>query len=234
MFFSVGAQYMVPIFLSNLIILSAFAHPCFAGGVQASHSHASKKSLSTVQALIVDVNGERRQVAAKDQLTIVDGDLFVLVGAVVSSSDQGFTIDLIGYEDLKASANNDQGKLIDSAEVINGGVRSKDGSRVNRIKIRGNHVQTVEIPIVIVEPQLLFFDIEINGERMRLTDKQRLSLAATDQIKVLDIGTNVRGNENVKHDLVTKSRADGALRKEIRFSRGRKIFARIPIDWKGS
>jgi hypothetical protein len=165
---------------------------------------------------------------------MVDGDLFVLVGAVAASPDQGFTIDLIGYEDLKPSANSDQGKLIDSAEVINGGVRSKDGTRVHRIKIRGNNAQTVEIPMFIVDPQLLFFDVEINGKKIRLADKQRLSLAPADQIKVLEIGTNVRGNENIKHDLVTKSRADGTPRKEIRFSRGSKIFARIPIDWKGS
>jgi hypothetical protein len=61
-----------------------------------------------------------------------------------------------------------------------------------------------------------------------------LALAASDQVRVLEVRTNVRGNENVKYDLVTKDWADGRPRKELRFSRGDIVFARIPIDWKGS
>jgi hypothetical protein len=53
-------------------------------------------------------------------------------------------------------------------------------------------------------------------------------MGPSDVIRVIDVRTNVRGNENVKYDKLYSRSV-----KEIRFSRGGRVFARIPIEWQG-
>lgn len=188
-----------------------------------------------IESLVVDVNGERRQVLARQDLTIVKGDLLTMVDVVVApSSDIKISVDVIGYEDKPGQSVNDAGKVIDTALELKGGKSLKDGGRRFSIKSQGKGVSPTEFHLIVLEPQLISFDVEINGQRQRISNKDRLTLSPKDDVRVVDIQTNVRGNENVKHDLVTKNWADGSPRREIRFSRGSIVFARIPIDWKGS
>jgi hypothetical protein len=84
-----------------------------------------------------------------------------------------------------------------------------------------------------VQPTLLSFEVEVNGQRQKLTVGDKLSLGSHDGIRVTNIQTNIRGNENVAHELASKRLSSGRFQKEIRFTRGDLVFARIPIEWQG-
>lgn len=190
---------------------------------------------ASVGSLIVDVNGERRIVAKGEQLTVVRGDLVTLIDAITQpAADVRVRVDIVGFNDDPDDHGSDVGKVIDTSNDLHGGKRLKDGSEHFVMKAFGKGIQKTEFSFKMIEPELRFLEVEVNGERRRLSKQDRLTLSPSDQVRVVDVQTNIRGNENVKHDLVTKSRPDGTPRKEIRFSRGKTVFARIPIDWKGS
>ena len=82
--------------------------------------------------------------------------------------------------------------------------------------------------LAIKRPELLAFEIEVNGKVHKLSANEPLLISPSDAFRVVDVRTNVRGNENVKYDKLSSRSI-----KEIRFSRVGRVFARIPIEWQG-
>jgi hypothetical protein len=208
----------------------------FVWGVQIlAAPSVTKNNRKRLESLIVDVNGERRRVSPEEGFSVVRGDLLTFVEAItIPASDSKYSVNLKGFNDSESASANDLGIVIDTAGDLHGGSLLKGGARRFAIQISGPGVLQSEVFVTIEEPQLQSFDIEVNGQRRRISNQDRLKLNPTDSIRVLDVRTNVRGNENVQHDLVIKDWAGGRPRKEIRFFRGNKVFARVPIDWKGS
>ena len=213
----------------------ACARQATASSIHGKASQSPAKSLrKQVESLVVDVNGERRRITPEDGLDIVRGDLVTFVDVIsIPAGDTKFALDLIGFNDGSSGSGNDIEKVIDTADLQRGKMLKGGKSRFN-IRVSAHGAVSSGFFMTMAEPELRSFEIEVNAQRFRKTSTDRLALAASDQVRVLEVRTNVRGNENVKYDLVTKDWADGRPRKELRFSRGDIVFARIPIDWKGS
>jgi hypothetical protein len=191
---------------------------------------------SRLESLVVEVNGERRRVEPASGFTVVRGDLVTVVEAwLVDKSKQAPIVDIAGFTTrLKRSGQDDRGKVVDTNRDFD--PRQSEDGKGDRYAIRviGSGVLYGETFLTIEEPALISFEVEVNGERRKLTPGDKLALSARDGIRVIDIRTNVRGNENVRHDLAKKRNRDGTVTREIRFTRGEAVFARIPIDWQGS
>jgi hypothetical protein len=79
----------------------------------------------------------------------------------------------------------------------------------------------------VLDPELVSVSLEVNGSRRQVQSGDVLRLRAKDLVRVVEVRTNVRGNENVKYDKIAQKGTE-----ELRFSRGGRIFARIPIEWQ--
>ncbi len=191
---------------------------------------------SRLESLVVEVNGERRRVEPATGLTVVRGDLVTIVEAwLVDKSKLAPVVDISGFTSrLKRNGQDDRGKVVDTNRDFD--PRQSEGGRGDRYAIRviGSGVLYGETFLTIEAPALISFEVEVNGERRKLTPGDKLALSPRDGIRVIDIRTNVRGNENVRHNMSKIRNPDGTFAREIRFTRGEAVFARIPIDWQGS
>lgn len=219
----------VPVFLESVAAAEA------SKSVEASIKKNKKTPGSAANIIIVDVNGERRRIELESGITVVRGDLVTIIEVGPNQDLHTLKVDVVGFaSDVNNERHDDLGKVIDTARDLDRSQASGGRAARHKIKISGKGLATAETVLSVLEPALLSFDVEVNGQVVRLNAGDRLSLKPQDKIRVLDIRTNVRGNENVKHDLITIDPADRASRREIRFSRGDSVFARIPIEWKGS
>lgn len=197
---------------------------------EVEESKLIKDPAKQLESLVVEVNGERRIVDPKVGIEVVSGDLFTIVEAyLVDKAAAVKTVDLIGFRSrVTGHSHDDRGRVIDTGRNLSK-KRSLSGDgakyRIEAFGPEGLYGVTV---LNIREPELLSFDVEINGKLEKILPGQSLKLRSSDTIRIVDVRTNVRGNENVKYDAKVGRRS-----KEIRFSRGDKIFARISIDWQG-
>ena len=216
----------------NKFLLHAFVFILSAITIEPIWAAERRKSKIPLQleSLIVDVNGERRRVEPLSGISVVRGDLITFVDVLISpQTKKPPVVDVDGFFSA-----DDQGKVIDTATDLDSSNSKGGKGRQYRVRVLGGNNVYGTTFLNIVEPELVAFEIELNGMRRLLKSGDRLTLSPADELRVIEVRTNVRGNENVRHDLVTKDRGPGVVRKEIRFRRGSKVFARIPIDWKGS
>jgi len=181
-----------------------------------------------LESLVVEVNGERRIVYPKAGLDLVRGDLLTMVGAyLVDKSRLVRRVDLIGYRSrVSENAEDDLGRVIDTGRSLSKR-RSRD-SRGDEYRIEAFSDEGLSGGMILRlrDPELLSFEIEINGVVKKLSGNEPLWLKPADKVRVVDIRTNVRGNENITYDRLSSGQS-----REIRFSRGGRVFARIPIKW---
>ena len=191
---------------------------------------------SRLESLVVEVNGERRRVEPETGLTVVRGDLVTIVDAwLVDKSKIAPIVDIAGFTPrAKRNGQDDRGRVVDTSRDFD--PRHSEDGRGDRysIQVIGSGVLYGETFLKIEAPALISFDVEVNGERRRLSPGDTLSLSAHDGIRVVEVRTNVRGNENIRHEMLKKKNGKGTFTREIRFTRGEAVFARIPIDWQGS
>jgi len=183
-----------------------------------------------LESLVIEVNGERRIVDPTKGIDVVLGDLLTIVEAyLVSKNTSVKTVDLVGFRSrVNGHSHDDRGRVIDTGRNLSK-KRSISGDGLKyRIEASGPEGIYGVTVLNVLNPELLSLDVEINGKLKKILPDQTLQLSHSDLIRIVDVRTNVRGNENVKYDGVIKKHT-----KELRFSRGDKIFARIPIDWQG-
>lgn len=195
-----------------------------------------KNFAGKLESLIVDVNGERRRVDPTVGFSCVKGDLLTIVDAFVSPmTNSKIIVEVDGFRSERKGNrdDNDLGKVIDTGFDLQPLAQSKSKLGRHRIRILAGGKLYGITYMELAPPELISLDIEVNKKPIKLRSGDRLSLGPRDGLRVLEVRTNVRGNENVKHDLITKSMPDGSTVREIRFTRGSSVFARIPIDWKG-
>ena len=184
--------------------------------------------------ILVEVNGERRLVKAKDGFEVVRGDLMVI--KEVWLADRGKVVSVVqldGYAPKRRDVTNDaRGKVVNTAkDLARAGMGSGDG--VDYIlRASGSGLTYGEMRIHVSGPRLDGVEVTVNGVRKFLRSGDPLRLRATDQIGVQRVLTNVRGNENVKHEMKTSKDANGQETRELRFVRGDDILGQIPIQWQ--
>lgn len=183
-----------------------------------------------LQSLVVEVNGERRLVEPNASLNLVAGDLLTIVEAhLVDKSHPVKAVDLIGYRArLSNTLGDDRGRVIDTGRHLSKKRSLSRDGRQYRIEVYSVDGVSGEITLNLQEPELISFEIEVNGALKKLSANDKLLLSPKDLVRVVDIRTNVRGNENVKYNKFSANKSN-----EIRFSRGGRVFARIPIEWQG-
>lgn len=196
-----------------------------------------RKSVSPslrLESMVVEVNGERRRVDPAVGFSVVRGDLVTVIdGWLLDKSKVVPLIDVVGFASkLKTSAQGDRGKIINTGRDLN--AKESIGGKGMRYEILalGSGVEYGSVTMSIEAPTLFSFEVEVNGERRKLGAGDQLSLGPHDGIRVTDIRTNIRGNENVSHELGSVPGKRGRVSKEIRFARGDLVFARIPIQWQ--
>lgn len=226
------------------LILGVFG--CFASGVFGQNSLEGRRSedlpgvipnqrlvsdpSKRLQSLVVEVNGERRLVEPNASLDLVAGDLLTIVEAhLVDKNHLVKAVDLVGYRSrLSNTLGDDRGRVIDTARHLSRKRSLSRDGRQYRIEVYSADGVSGEIILNIQEPELISFEIEVNGALKKLSSNDKLLLSSKDLVRVVDIRTNVRGNENVKYNKFSTNKSN-----EIRFSRGGRVFARIPIEWQG-
>lgn len=183
-----------------------------------------------LDSLVVEVNGERRIINPEAGLDLVAGDLLTIVDAFhVDKSYPVKSVDLVGFRSrLSDTLGDDRGRVIDTGRHLSK-KRSRGGEgHQYRIDVASSGGLSGVTYLNVREPELLAFEIEVNGKVHKLSANEPLVISPSDAFRVVDVRTNVRGNENVKYD-----KPSSRSIKEIRFSRGGRVFARIPIEWQG-
>lgn len=182
-----------------------------------------------LESLVVDVNGERKRVEAGASFHVVYGDLVTIVEAsLVDKSTPVELVDLVGFRSSKSqNSGDDRGWVIDTGRHLSKKRSVAGDGRQYRIRVSDRRGINGEVMLNILDPELLSIALEVNGSVRQIHSGDVLRLGAKDLVRVVEVRTNVRGNENVKYDKVAKRGS-----KELRFSRGGRIFARIPIEWQ--
>ena len=208
-----------------------------AAGTRQGSRIGIQKSVSPslrLESMVVEVNGERRRVDPAVGFSVVRGDLVTVIdGWLLDKSKAIPLIDFVGFASkLKTSSQGDRGKVINTGRDLDS--RQSIGGKGVAYEIRalGAGVDYGSITMSIEPPTLLSFEVEINGVHRKLGTGDRLRLGPRDGVRVTEILTNIRGNENVSHELASIPGKRGQVTKEIRFARGDLVFARIPIQWQ--
>jgi hypothetical protein len=121
----------------------------------------------------------------------------------------------------------DRGWVIDTGRHLSKKRSVAGDGRQYRIKVYGHDGLNGEVMLNVLDPELVSVSLEVNGSRRQVQSGDVLRLRAKDLVRVVEVRTNVRGNENVKYDKIAQKGTE-----ELRFSRGGRIFARIPIEWQ--
>ena len=206
-------------------------------GIRSKSGQVSElsKASGTIDSRVVEVNGDRRRVDPAAGISLVRGDLLTIIDVALKDRSGSIpVVDVIGFRAKSARGKDDRGRVIDTARNLNR-FSSLDGQgRRYRIRVSDANVVRGEAIMTIEEPRLISMDIEINGQRRTFGPDDRLSISAKDSIHILDIRTNIRGNENVKYEISNNKPSTKLSKKELRFSRDGRVFARVPIEWRGS
>jgi hypothetical protein len=224
-----------------LVILTALLSPAFGGGFATNGSEAlasgstgtpakiDVKAENRLDSLVVDINGERKKVDAGGSLDVVFGDLVTIVEAtLLDKSAKVDVVDLVGFMGVNSKApSDDRGWVIDTGRHLNKKRSVAGDGKQYKIQVSGQGGLSGEVMLHVLEPELISIELDVNGSVRRIQSGDVLRLSAKDMVRVVEIRTNVRGNENVKYDKIAKNG-----NKELRFSRGGRVFARIPIEWQ--
>ena len=223
------------------LILAALLSSVFGGGfatngseVKASGStgtpvKTSDRPENRLDSLVVDINGERKKVDAGGSLDVVYGDLVTIVEAtLLDKSAKVDVVDLVGFRGGNSKASgDDRGWVIDTGRHLSKKRSVAGDGRQYKIQVSGQGGISGEVVLNVLEPELISIELDVNGSVRKIHPGDVLRLSSKDMVRVVEIRTNVRGNENVKYDKTAKNG-----NKELRFSRGGRIFARIPIEWQ--
>jgi hypothetical protein len=200
-----------------------------ASGPADGRTVTAKEPDNQLDALIVDVNGERKRVQADGSVDVVFGDLLTIVEAsLLNKSTPVDLVDLVGFRSAKSKfSGDDRGWVIDTGRHLSKKRSVAGDGRQYRIKVYGHDGLNGEVMLNVLDPELVSVSLEVNGSRRQVQSGDVLRLRAKDLVRVVEVRTNVRGNENVKYDKIAQKGTE-----ELRFSRGGRIFARIPIEWQ--
>lgn len=191
---------------------------------------------ATLDRIAIDVNSERVLVADGQTLDVVRGDLLTLIDAWAKGKTIKIdAVDFVGFAPLRAkNGRDDRGFIIDTSTDLKPNFAKDKDTEKSIFEIQARSADSVigSIYLHFIAPRLEKVEISINGTVRQLHDGDTLQLKSSDKIAVRHVVTNIRGNENVHHELRSLSADKGKPNKELIFARGDQVFGRIPLQWQ--
>lgn len=182
----------------------------------------------------IDVNSERILVEAGQTVDVVKGDLLTVIDAWAKDKETKIeAVDFVGFAAQRSNkGRDDRGFIINTNSDLKPQFARGQDKSTFEIQVRANNAVIGAISVHVVEPRLERVELTINGKAQELRNGDTLKLRATDKIAVRHVMTNIRGNENVRHELRSVNAEKGKPAKELIFARGDHVFGRIPLQWQ--
>ncbi len=187
------------------------------------------------QAVQVDLNGEVINVHSGEELVVVAGDEFRIKDAVFSDPRvKADYVNLIGYSKVEGNVD-DRGVMIRSDRDLDRSWATDQRGSTYRIKVAYQRRHHLEISLRIVQPELRYVAMQINGATKVLRPGEVTKVKASDVFKVTEIATNVE-NDSKNVDYRVRKHNDQSTDKEsigtyeLQFLRRGRVFARLPLQ----
>ncbi len=202
---------------------------------------AAIKSTPQLDYMLVEVNGERRVVHAGEQLMVVRGDRVKITEAVLTErSIRPGLVNVVGFHQVTDDGRmDDRNKEIDTARALSKKSSLQGLGTSYRIAISSLGKPHGEVILNLIEPKLSHAVISVNGKTKVWRDGELVSVKGSDKVKVEKVVTNIGDEDNgVEFQIIPVAMADAEKLVnmkfyEIRFSRDKKVFARIPMQVEG-
>jgi hypothetical protein len=189
--------------------------------------------------LNVEVNGTAQQIALGQELLVVKGDKIKLQEPVASDRKTKITnVNLIGYQSSKSTRNaEDRGFVIDTAQDINARRSVDKTGELYKIDTFTGNKNFGAVYLRVLAPKLKYAEVNINGKVQVMRENELLKVKAADQVKVDKVFTNIENDlEKVEFQIAPLAKSTdlpGVKFYEIRLTRNRAVFARIPLQVEG-
>ena len=249
--------------MNTKIVFAALVSWCFGFCVNAYAAAEGALASRPVafERVLLEINGSRLMWDPPQPLQLVKGDLLTVLDAWVfqGASVKVDSIDIVGFASkAKLASKDDRNFVINTAQDLQSSFAVDDAKSKYEIKGLLNGQIVASALFELIAPRLDRVDITINGSKKSLRDGDYLDLRGSDRLSVVSILTNVRGNENVTHELRNiaeipqkkskrgdqiggqganqpKDVGNGRIQKknkELVFARNGDVFGRIPIIWQ--
>ncbi len=193
--------------------------------------------IQDVSHVMVEVNGHRRVLRAGNTLVLVRGDRLKLIDAGLSTVGQRIErMNVVNSQlPLTPPWYDETGMTIQTTSSRFAEKLSHNPTQPQfRIQVGNRQKLLGTIPVLLVEPQLRYAEVRINGSTRISRPGTLLRLNAQDQFRIADVRTNVPDQDNEVAFQIVPLASHAALSSikfyEIQFHRRGEIFARIPVQ----
>jgi len=206
------------------------------GALAVEPSKILEKSRSSLEYVTLEVNGQPQKVAADKELVVVSGDEVIIKSAVlfdpkVSASN----VNLVGFipNSEKRPAEDRGFKIHTSRDLLKKWAINEEGN-LYRIEAFSGNEKHGSAFLRVLKPVLKYVEVSVNGEQKLIREGDLLTVKASDNFKVKNVVSNIENDrEAVSFQVIqVNPELDLSGRKfyELRFSRNKRIFAKIPMQ----
>lgn len=213
-----------------------FEAASLAKNLETQNSKAPSKDLPQIAELVVEVNGISNVYTGKDPIVIVKGDKLKLLSAKTTSGAEAIElINLVGFANSKRAGDDRQIEIDTERDLLDRFAMgaSKDLYRI----VAMNKGQPVgESLLKVLEPKLSHAVLTLNGNRSVWREGEMIRVKASDKVKVEKVVTNLGEKSKDVLFKIVPLKVSGAedfggfKLYEIRFQKGQKVFAKIPMQ----
>lgn len=178
--------------------------------------------------VIFTVNGESKVVRAGEELVVVRGDQVLVKDAALFDRTQKIReVNVVGWKSPDKNPSEDRGYFFNSSDLKSKYSENGRGD-VFAVLAQTKSLLHGTVYLKLIEPTLRYAELTVNGKPLTLRDGEKVEVSAKDLVKVEKVVTNLDSNTGVVFQMVEVAPPDY----EIRFLRGERPFASIPIKVK--
>ena len=214
---------------SLLVALAAFATVAWVRPAVPTTAKPATAFGQQLDYVIVAVNGEPHLVHDGDELPVVRGDMIVVRDAVLRDPKLvPRSVRLVGAH--HGPHGDDRGLPFTTEQLRVRDSENKQGQTFAVLALTKGTLHGA-VFLRVVEPELRYAEIQVNGRSRVLRDGEPLEVKATDQVKVSKVVTNLQSTDGVlfRIDKPVHPDKDAPAEYEIRFTRAGQPFASIPL-----
>ncbi len=194
------------------------------------------KSAVPLEYITVEVNGALKKVAVNRELAVVEGDQLLIKSAILYDPRiSAANVNLVGFVSpiVKRSAEDRGVKISTSTDLMKKWSVDPEGELYRVEAFTGKHKHG-QVFLRVLKPVLKYVEVLINGEPKILREGEFLTVKATDTFKVKSVKSNIENDhEEVSFQMVPMApelELSGKKFYEIRFTRNKKVFAKISMQ----